>query len=96
MNVTATGHIRTWMQPQMNAREPGRNGLWTVQKTESYSTFISPPMDVIATEHYSTWILPPMDVTATEHCSTWISPPMNEFIKLCDQLSISYLKTEVL
>ena len=32
MNVTGTGHIRTWMQPLMDARAYGRNRLRTVQK----------------------------------------------------------------
>ena len=32
MNVTATLHIRTWMQPLMDARAHGQNRLWTVQK----------------------------------------------------------------
>ena len=32
MTVTATGHIRTWMQPLMDARAHGRNRSWTVQK----------------------------------------------------------------
>ena len=32
MNVTAIGHIRTWMQPLMEARALGRNRLWTLQK----------------------------------------------------------------
>ena len=62
MNVTATGHIRTWMQLLMDARAHGRNSY---ERYKCYSTCISPPMDVTATEYYSTCISPPMDVTAT-------------------------------
>ena len=32
MNVTATGHIRKWMQPLMGANAHGRKSLWTEQK----------------------------------------------------------------
>ena len=32
MNVTATGRIRSWMQPLMDARALGQNRLRTVQK----------------------------------------------------------------
>ena len=31
-NATATGHIRTWMQPLMDARAHERNRSWMVQK----------------------------------------------------------------
>ena len=32
MNMTATGHICTWMQPLMDATAHGRNRSWMVQK----------------------------------------------------------------
>ena len=44
MNVTATGHIRTWMQPLMDTRAHGRNRLRTVQK-----------MNVTALVYYRRW-----------------------------------------
>ena len=34
MNVTATEHIRSWMQTLMGARAHGRTRSWTVQKMD--------------------------------------------------------------
>ena len=42
--VTATGHIRTWSQPLMDARAHGQNRLGTVQK-----------MNVTALVYYRPW-----------------------------------------
>ena len=74
MNVTATGNIRSLMQPLMNARVHEQSTemlqhLFITAATELYGTWISPPMDVTATEHYSTWFSPPIDVPAAEHYS---------------------------
>ena len=52
MDLTATGHIRTWMQPLIDARVHGQNRLFTVMQ-----------VNLIALVYYRQWTLPLQNIT---------------------------------